>query len=346
MKKETKIIIIVIISVILFAIIGTILVNVIGNNKDFNTKIDCLNSGGYIDKNGKCILSSNDSTNDPDNNENEENTEDVNNCLFTETFVGDEDINFLSKDAQYLYNKYIKYYHKVNNKHDQKVNIIETGNYKNININDSSSDAYLIKFAIFNILQDNNIDIDDYDCVDECLNAQDYKNGYKITNSQIMAYVKNNFKINRDIDFKNAELNFTCNSGITFHYFDNEGYYKLVDAFSIPASHCSGDTVFSKVVKEENIGKDLIIYTQYMNFGLDGDVKWVEDSVDSESMAELDHYEENCEQITNNCYGIYYDEFLKTCILSNYSDRVGQFKHTFTKDSEGNYYWVSTQKIN
>ena len=40
------------------------------------------------------------------------------------------------------------------------------------------------------------------------------------------------------------------------------------------------------------------------------------------------------------------DGSAKECALDKYSNYVGKFKHTFTKGSDGNYYWVSTNKIN
>ena len=36
----------------------------------------------------------------------------------------------------------------------------------------------------------------------------------------------------------------------------------------------------------------------------------------------------------------------ENAILSKYSKKAQQYKHTFKKDANGNYYWVSTEPIN
>jgi len=36
----------------------------------------------------------------------------------------------------------------------------------------------------------------------------------------------------------------------------------------------------------------------------------------------------------------------ENAILSKYSKKAQQYKHTFKKDTNGNYYWVSTEPIN
>jgi len=269
---------------------------------------------------------------------------------YTENLVGDEDLSFLSSDAQYLYNKYIKYYNDVYKiEGSDEISSIETNNFKNININDSSSDEYLIKYSILSILKDNNVDISKYHfdmCID-CSDEDYYKNGYKITTTQIETYIKNNFKLNRKIDFKNTEISFGCTTLISLAYYD-EGYYKLVDFTSIPSGGCFGETTYSKVLKEETSGNNLIIYTEFMIYGLAGDMYYLNSFVEENNEYEfiLKDSSEKCGEWPEGCFGVYGYEHIKSCILNNYSDKVGKFKHIFTKDSNGNYYWVSTQKIN
>jgi len=285
-----------------------------------------------------------------DKNNESEDVEEEKVCPYTENLVGDEDLSFLSSDAQYLYNKYIKYYNDVYKiEGSDEISSIETNNFKNININDSSSDEYLIKYSILSILKDNNVDISKYHfdmCID-CSDEDYYKNGYKITTTQIETYIKNNFKLNRKIDFKNTEISFGCTTLISLAYYD-EGYYKLVDFTSIPSGGCFGETTYSKVLKEETSGNNLIIYTEFMIYGLAGDMYYLNSFVEENNEYEfiLKDSSEKCGEWPEGCFGVYGYEHIKSCILNNYSDKVGKFKHIFTKDSNGNYYWVSTQKIN
>jgi len=231
--------------------------------------------------------------------------------------------------ATELYNKYIKY-------------SVETSDYKNMNVNDSSSDVYLIKHAIYNILKDNNVNIEKYLYNSDALSNLDldlYKNGYKITTSQIKQYILKNFNISRNIDFNNVELNFACDSKISEHYYPNENAYRLIYNLG-PWSGCDSEGVYSKIFENEVNENNIIIYTDYLLADYEMSFMCVRSSADNPLSCEKDIPYNEQQQIAG-CDGT-----AKECVLNKYSNYVGKFKHVFTKDSSENYYWVSTNKIN
>ena len=211
-----------------------------------------------------------------------------------------------------------------------------------MNVNDSSSDVYLIKHAIYNILKDNNVNIEDYMYNSDYDYGEDlYKYGYKITTSQIKQYISKNFNINRNIDFNNAELNFACDAGMNSKYYSNENAYRLIDSDG-PWSVCGSEGVYSKITKYEASANDLIIYTDYLLADFEMTILCIRSTADNPlSCGEYIQYYNEQGQTLVDCEGT-----AKDCVLDKYSNYVGKFKHTFTKGSDGNYYWVSTNKIN
>jgi len=279
---------------------------------------------------------------DNDNSNNNENNEENNNDNVTEEDSNDEENNF---DEDYsepvtsevvdkivvdndivksLYKKYISY------------TTYETNNYKNINVNDSSSDEYLVKYAIYKILEDNKVNIKNYAWSNSNGDsyASYYRNGYKVTTNQINKYIKDNFNVQRTIDFDSLDLQFVVNgddSDIAYYYDTNKNEYRLVADSSIPKTGAGSVSKYSKYNKHEIIGDELIIYTEF--FILGNDMGWV--------------YLNNNMDNVNFVITVLGDmaDIDVEYVLNNHNNKIGKFKHVF-KNVNGNYYWVSTTQTN
>lgn len=255
--------------------------------------------------------------NDEEDNFNEDYSEPVTSEVVDKIIV-DNDI------VKSLYKKYISY------------TTYETNNYKNINVNDSSSDEYLVKYAIYKILEDNNVNIKNYVWSNSNGDsyASYYRNGYKVTTDQINKYIKDNFNVQRTIDFDSLDLQFVVNGNdadIAYYYNEAEKAYRLVADSSIPKTGAGNIIKYSKYNSHEINGDELIIYTEF--FILGNDMGWV--------------YLNNNMDNVNFVITVLGDmaDIDVEYVLNNHNNKIGKFKHVF-KNINGNYYWVSTTQTN
>lgn len=260
-----------------------------------------------------------------DINDNSYNYEDSNNNDSDDTnnVNKGENIDKLVVDSELvksLYNKYISYA------------LYETNNYRNINVNDSSSDEYLVKFSIYKILEDNKINIKNYLFYNGESEESNFSKGYKITTDQIYKYIKDNFNINRTIDFKSLNFKFVVNgddADIAYYYYPTENAYRLISDSSIPKTGAGKVIKYSKYNKHEVIGEELIVYTDFFLVVNDIGTSYINSNMDNHNMLIYEVGD------TNNI------EY----ILNKHSEKIGKFKHVF-KNINGTYYWVSTQQTN
>ena len=220
-----------------------------------------------------------------------------------------------------LYKKYISY------------TSYETNNYKNINVNDSSSDEYLVKHSIYKILEDNKVNIKDYKYKSDDYNLGGFEYGYKVTTNQINQYIKNNFNVQRKIDFESLNLQFVINgddADIAYYYDSTEKAYRLISDSSIPKTGAGNIIKYSKYNKHDVIGDELIIYTDFFLIGNDMGIAYINNNMDTiraviTTLGDMEKLDVDY-------------------ILNNHSNKIGKFKHVFKKTT-GNYYWVSTTQI-
>lgn len=193
------------------------------------------------------------------------------------------------------------------------------------------SNADLIVFNIKNYLTDNNINLgeseqikcagDGFETIDEC-------GSHKINKSDITTYMQN--KYNNNIKY---ELSKDLNK-----FYELYGTYVVVsndETYEIMADSSASGFFFikSKLVKAEQDDEYVYIYDKavfctagagsfyFYNMMHDG----LYSSTEEDSLLSIEEKAED--------------------ILNNLSDKLDTFKHTFKKDSDGIYYWVSSEML-
>ncbi len=95
----------------------------------------------------------------------------------------------------------------------------------------------------------------------------------------------------------------------------------------------------SQLIKATQKGNDIYLYDKYIfaaqlpevdNFGVYKTPTYYYTSSSKTNLIEKVEQDESLEENT---------------ILLKYSEKAQQYKHTFKKDTNGNYYWVSTEPI-
>jgi len=231
-----------------------------------------------------------------------------------------------SNQATSLYNKYVKY------------SKFDINAYSNINVNEDDSNEYMVTLAIYNILNDNNVNMKDYGWTSTDELEDGHSKGYKITTSQIENYINKLFDVNKMINYRELDLWFY--NDISAHYYETEDCYRLIRRNSIPATGGGPGDVYSKYLRSEVNGDNIIVYSNYFRVVFDTGSSWVEDRVNDEDTHTL-CYSTDVEYVCP----VGDDETDVEYVLDNLSKHVGKFKHTFTKKSDGNYYWVNTVKV-
>lgn len=229
----------------------------------------------------------------------------------------------IKKQANELYNSFIA--------------IQNSPHYIYIDADNSFSDSYLIHYAISKIIDDNNININNYDqpndvfcdiADDECL----VKDGYKISSKEVEEYIKKYFNISRKIEHK---CDFNEHIDIYCYYVQSESVYKVLG--DMPFMHLDSK-LYYKLESYVQQNNDIILYTSFYAIRSDdyGGASFYNNINQINELDEIFRLNYNMPD---------YHPSPEDYFMDNLQDKKGIFKHIFRKNADGNYYWVSSEQI-
>jgi len=125
--------------------------------------------------------------------------------------------------------------------------------------------------------------------------------------------------------FYRSASNEASPSGYAINYYWNPNGVKE-DVWYDASNH------FLNYLKAEQVGEDIVIYDNYAHCsGCDG--------VASKTSNDVE----------NNLFDITFDEYDSLMLNNKWTEQLkqkaGKYKHTFKKDSSGNYYWYASEMI-
>lgn len=210
--------------------------------------------------------------------------------------------------------------------------------YKSASIGDVTSDNYMVTKAVMAIIDKNNVNIGDYSV---CNGIGKY---YKIEENLVINYIKEHF--NTTVNYKKSLASGSYGANRLLGSYDESNKQFLVGVFGCGASGSEtyGHSYMTKAVEKNNI---ITIYDSFIEINAQPGVTYIS-SYSDDSSANHDHAcywdDKNCDDLLNMPNPDNNEMF--NYLKSNMANYFGEFKHTFKKASNGNYYWVSTEKIN
>lgn len=243
--------------------------------------------------------------------------------------------------ASSLYNNYINF--------DERESMHEDA--KNIN----NSLDYMTSLAILDLIKMGKIDVTYSNCGDD---------GYSVVDAKgINNYIKGMFNLSNDVDFTKiastydtkindvdvtgeADFGFGGVSRYPHLYMHSRdlmaGYRSLKNDFLL--SYClnktnaDSDKYYTKVTKVEYNDDKIYIYDDYFRVVIVNDYAYVSDRNYVENInSRYECSSSSClSELGRNPYNY---------VVKNLSKYVGHYKHTFSKDTSGNYYWSSTEMV-
>lgn len=226
------------------------------------------------------------------------------------------------------------------------------------NIEDDSKNDYMIIMAVENIMKDKKHEV-------PCLNVEQ-KNGLhisideeqflKIKLSDIEAEIRKYFPDTVEIDFSKIKDDdeYPVIHASNFDIQINGNYAEIYQVCNAAVTHYSH---FSKLNSYELVDEQIVLETTY--FGYAESMAWI--SLYEDSFVQNDTYRcttdqdyveptvklcnKNIKLKRNNNDKVTNYNDISEYVFSELSEYTTKYKHTFAKDEEGNYYWISTEKV-
>lgn len=255
-----------------------------------------------------------------------------------ETSLSEEELKDL---AEGLYDKYIVY-----------------GNNATIhyaaNINDSTKDKYIVELAVNNIIEENNyivpeLSVEEYDEFYISIEGEFLRIKLEDVQEEIQRLFPNTVEVKfEDITDENG---YNSINTLTYTIQFNGDYVEIFYAINMTVKNYQQ---FSKLNSYEVLEDNIVLETLYFGYENSmGGAHLFEDSSMKKVMYTCVEEKDNASQtaLCNEKMLIRYDEDttnfeqISEYILNEMPEYTVRYKHTFTKDEEGNYYWTSTEKV-
>lgn len=221
---------------------------------------------------------------------------------------------------------------------------------KKVTVDDLSNEEKLV--AVLQYLTENNKgkNMDFSDLEDEVLDKLEYyvgEVGDKGNSSEVEIYDDNEVKAAVEEIFGNNVnvTGFTIDNhcAYVYEYYD-EKYY----SYSYPGGgYGIGAYGYSEIQSAEKTGDYIYIYDKFIyreDYPTDGEeyIEYYTDSTKNNSIDKILFSDNNYKVIEDTIK----DNVEANNLISKYNEKLNTYKHTFKKDANGNYYWVSTEPYN